>query len=275
MGSRNEPHEAPAIQTFASELTAWRTDAALTKTALAETLGYTPQWISQVEAAKSVPSKEFAENLDTFYKTNGLFKRLQRRIIDTRHQAILPPGFAAYQEREAEATQIRVYQLTLVHGLLQTEDYIRAVVGHRQDPDTTERFVAERLKRQEILTRENPPHVWFTLDEAALRREVAPREVMREQLAHILSLEERPNIAIDIVPLSAGYYPGLAGSFTILSFTNTPDVVYGEMAGQGMLIQEPRIVAKFAVTYNSLRGDALRVEESRSLITIVMEEMST
>lgn len=272
MGSRNEPYEAPAIQAFATELTAWRTQAGLTKVALAETLGYTPQWISQIEAAKSIPSKTFAQNLDTFFKTNGVFERQWKRIIDTRHQGILPPGFAEYMEREVEASQARIYQLTLVHGLLQTEQYMRAIISRNQDPDTAERLVSERLKRQELLTRENPPHVWFTLDEAALRREVAERDVMREQLAHILSLQERPNISIDVVPVGAGYYPGLAGSFTILSFATTPDVVYGEMAGQGMLIQEPRIVAKFAVTYNSLRGDAFRIEESRALITKVMEE---
>lgn len=272
MGSRSEPHEAPAIQTFACEMAEWRSQAGLTKTALAEVLGYTPQWISQVETAKSIPSKDFAENLDTFFKTNGLFHRLWKRIIDTRHQAILPPGFAEYMEREAESSQVRTFELTLVHGLLQTENYIRAVVGCKQDPDTAERLVAERLERQKILTRENPPNVWFTLDEATLRREVAERDVMREQLAHILSMEERPNISIDIVPLAARYYPGLTGSFTILSFTNSSDLVYGEIAGQGMVIQDPRIVSKFAVRYNSLRGDALRVEESRTLITNVIEE---
>lgn len=249
-----------------------RSQAGLTKTALAGALGYTPQWISQVEAAKSIPSRDFAENLDTFFKTNGLFHRLWKRIIDTLHQAILPPGFPEYQDREAEASQVRTFELTLVHGLLQTENYIRAVVGHNQDPDTAECLVAERLERQNVLTREDPPNVWFTLDESTLRREVAERDVMGEQLAHILSMGGRPNISIDIVPLTAKYYPGLTGSFTILSFTNSPDLVYGEIAGQGMLIQEPQIVSKFAVRYNSLRGDALRVEESRTLITKVMEE---
>ncbi|WP_067802464.1 helix-turn-helix domain-containing protein [Actinomadura formosensis] len=272
MGTRSEPYEAPAIQTFAVELTAWRTEAGLTQTALAETLGYTPQWISQLESAKSIPSKTFAENLDTFFKTNGLFQRLWKRIIDTRHQAIIPPGFTAYMEREAEASQARIYQLMPIHGLLQTESYIRTVVGHDQDPDTADRLVAERLKRQEILTRENAPHVWFTLDEAALRRAIVGPDVMREQLAHILTMAEHPNISVDVVPMSQGYYPGLTGSFTILSFSNAPDVAYTESAGQGMLIQDPRIVGTFAVMYNSLRGDALRVGESRSLITSVMEE---
>ncbi|MFB4305203.1 helix-turn-helix domain-containing protein [Actinomadura sp. GTD37] len=272
MGTRSEPYEAPAIQTFATELTEWRTQASLTQTALAETLGYTPQWISQIESAKSIPSKEFAENLDTFFKTNGLFHRLWKRIIDTRHQAILPPGFTEYTEREAEASLVRIYQLTLVHGLLQTENYIRSVVGHEQDPDTAEQLVAERLKRQEILTRENAPNAWFTLDEAALRRDIAGPDIMREQLAHLLALAERPNISIDVVPMSTGYYPGLTGSFTTLGFADAPDVVYGEIAGQGMLITDPRTVASFAVRYNSLRGDALRVEESRTLIKSVMEE---
>ncbi|WP_165966736.1 helix-turn-helix transcriptional regulator [Actinomadura sp. 7K507] len=250
----------------------WRSQAGLSKTALAETLGYTPQWISQVEAAKSIPSKEFAENLDTYFKTNGLFHRLWKRIIDTRYQAVLPPGFPEFVEREVEASQLRNFELTLIYGLLQTENYIRAVVGHKQDPDTADRLVAERLKRQEVLTRENAPNAWFTLDESALRRDIAGPDVMREQLQHILTLGERSNISIDVVPLTARYYPGLTGSFTILSFLNAPDVVYGEIAGQGMLIQDPRTVARFAVRYNSLRGDALRVEESRNLIKNVLEE---
>lgn len=272
MGSRNEPYESPAIQAFASELTEWRSQAGLTKAALAEALGYTPQWISQIEAGKNSPSKEFSENLDTFFKTNGAFKRQWKRITDTRHLAILPPGFTEYQEREVEASQLRNFELTLIYGLLQTENYIRAVVGHEQDPDTTDRLVAERLKRQEVLTCENAPDAWFTLDESALRRVIAGPDVMREQLAHLLALGERSNISIDVVPLSAKYYRGLAGGFTILSFSNAPDVAYGEIAGQGMLLTEPRIVAGFAVRYNSLRGDALRVEESRTLIKSVMEE---
>ncbi|MDL4818304.1 helix-turn-helix domain-containing protein [Actinomadura opuntiae] len=272
MGSRNEPYEAPAIQAFASELTAWREMAGLSKAELAETLGYTPQWIGQVEAAKSIPSKEFAQNLDTHFTTNGVFERQQKRIIETRHKAILPPGFTEYQEREAEANQIRTFELTLIHGLLQTESYMRAVVGHKQEADTAERLVAERLKRQELLMRESAPNVWFTLDEQTLRRAVADEDIMRDQLAHILELGERSNISIDVVPQDARYYPGLAGSFTILGFSNAPDVVYGEIAGQGMLIQDPRIVAGFAVRYNSLRGYALRVEESRTLIKSVMEE---
>ncbi|MGH2554166.1 MAG: helix-turn-helix domain-containing protein [Actinomycetota bacterium] len=272
MGSRSEPYEAPAIQTFASELTEWRTQKDLTKTALAETLGYTPQWISSIEAAKSLPSKEFAQNLDTFFKTNGAFERQWKRIQNTRHLAILPPGFSEYLDREAEASQARIFRLTLIHGLLQTESYIRTVVGHDRDPEAAESLVADRVQRQEILTRENAPRLWFTLDEAALRRAITGPDIMREQLAHLLAMAERPNIAIDVVPMNQGYYEGLAGSFTILSFPKGPDVVYTESAGQGILIQDPRIVADFAVTYNSLRGDALRVEDSLTLIKSVMEE---
>jgi transcriptional regulator with XRE-family HTH domain len=275
MGSRNEPYEAPAIQTFASELTAWRTDANLTKTALAEILGYTPQWISQIEAAKSVPSKEFAENLDTFFTTNGLFKRLQKRIIDTRHQAILPPGFAAYQEREAEASQIRAFDALLFHGLLQAESYMRAVVGRNQRAEAVDQLVSDRLGRQKILASDNPPDAWFTIDETLLRRMVGGPDVMRDQLRHLLAMQERPNIWIDVVPQDTGYYAGLGGSFTILGFARSQAVAYIESAGQGILLQEAQTVANCEVRYNSVRGDALRVGESRDLIASVMEEIST
>src|SRR5437868_7286589 len=271
MGSRSEPYEAPAIQAFASELAAWRSVPGLNQTELAETLGYTPQWISQLESAKSIPSKEFAENVDTYFKTNGVFTRQWQRIIETRHLSILPPGFAEYVERETETTQIRSFEISMIIGLLQTENYMRAVISHNQNPDTAESLVTKRLKRQEILSRKDAPNAWFTLDEAALRRVVAAPEIMHEQMVHILTLEERPNISIDVIPQCTQYYPGLTGGFTILSFTDAPDAVYGEIAGQGMLIQDPRIVAGFGVRYNSLRGYALRVAESRALITRVME----
>ncbi|TDD87529.1 helix-turn-helix domain-containing protein [Actinomadura rubrisoli] len=271
MGSRSEPYEAPAIRAFASELTAWRSAAGLNKTEFAEALGYTPQWISQVEAAKSIPSKEFAENLDTFFKTNGVFVRQWERIIDTRHQAILPPGFAEYLELETEASQLRGFDLTLVRGPLQTEGYMRSILSHNRDPETGAQLVSERLARREILTRKDPPSAWFTLDESVLRREVAGRDIMHEQLAHILTLGERSNIEIDVVPQRPEYYPGYIGSFILLSFPKAPDVAYTEAAGQEMLIQDPGAVARFAVLYNSVRGHALPLGESRALIESIME----
>ena len=273
MPARTEPYDAPAIVTFAEELTVWREAAELNKKQLADALGYADSYVGQVERCKNIPSPEFAEALDTFFKTNRLFKRLWKRIIDTRHLAVLPPGFTQFLDREAEATQVRAFNLALINGLLQTENYARAVVGANQQPDIVDQLVSDRLKRQTILTREDPLHAWFTVDEVALRKMIGGPDVMCEQLEHLLTISERPNVWLDVVPQDAGYYPGLGGDFIILGFPNAPDIAYIEAGGHGMVIQEPRAVAHCSVQHNLLRGDALRVEESLALIRSLMKEI--
>ena len=88
MVAQKEPHESPAVRAFAAELEAWR--GKMTKAELAESLGYTPQFVGQVEAGRNLPSKAFAEDLDTFFNTNGLFVRLWTLIDETRYLAVLP-----------------------------------------------------------------------------------------------------------------------------------------------------------------------------------------
>jgi DNA-binding XRE family transcriptional regulator len=94
MVAQREPYEFPAIRAFATELAAWR--GTMSKVELAETLGYTPQLIGQLEAGKNIPSKKFAEDTDTLFKTNGLFVRLWKLVTDTRHLSLLPPGFPRF-----------------------------------------------------------------------------------------------------------------------------------------------------------------------------------
>ncbi|MFC5749239.1 helix-turn-helix domain-containing protein, partial [Actinomadura rugatobispora] len=113
MPARPEPYDAPAITTFATELEAWRTAAGLTKTALAQALGCTDAYVGQVELCKNLPSQEFAQDLDTYFKTNGLFHRLWKRIEETRHLSTLPPGFPQYLAYEANAETIRNVSPTL------------------------------------------------------------------------------------------------------------------------------------------------------------------
>jgi transcriptional regulator with XRE-family HTH domain len=150
MPAQRDPYTAPAIRAFANELEAWRTDAGLSKNEFAKALGYTPQLIGQIEGARNIPSKKFAEDVDTFFKTNGLFVRLWKLIKETRHIAALPPGYAIYEDLEKEATYARIYCALLINGLFQTEDYARAVIGAINHDDVDE-LVARRMKRQAIL----------------------------------------------------------------------------------------------------------------------------
>lgn len=272
MVAQRDPYESPAIQAFATELAAWRGDAGLTKTDLAERLGYTPQLISQLEARKNVPSKKFAEDLDTYFSTNGLYVRLWKLITDTRHLP-LPQGFSDFVDLEAHANAIRAFGLMLVTGMLQTEEYAREIMLTIQQPDMVDRFIAARMARQQILTRDNPPLLWVTLDERALRCRIGSAEVMRRQLEHLLQASERPNIMIEIVPHGAGAYAGLEGDVALLSFAERTDVAYTEVAGHGHIVESPADVAEFHIRYDMIRGYALPVTDSRKLIESIRESL--
>jgi transcriptional regulator with XRE-family HTH domain len=271
MVAQRDPYDVPAIRAFAAEMEAWRTGAGLSKVELAEALGYTPQLIGQLEAGKNIPSKKFAEDTDTYFTTNGLFVRLWKLITETRHLAALPPGFPEFVEREARANAIRVFSLVLVTGLLQTEEYAREILLTIQQPDVVDQFVASRMERQAIFTREKPPRLWATLDERVLRCTVGGPDVMRGQLKHLLDASRRPNVMIEVVPQSAGAYTGLGGDLFLLSLDDEPDVAYTEAAGHGQVIDDSAGVADFHVRYDLIRGHALPVAESRRLIESVLE----
>ncbi|GAA2606626.1 helix-turn-helix transcriptional regulator [Actinomadura fulvescens] len=272
MPAVSEPHDAPAIVTFARELTAWREQAGLSKKQLAEALGFTDSYVGQVELCKNIPSEEFAEALNTYFKTNGLFVRLRQRILETRHAVAPPPGFNQYLEREQEARYIRVFSALLVNGLFQTKDYASAMMG-TVDEFTANEFVTRRMERQAILTRENPPQVLLTLDESVLHRVIGSRDVHRAQLEALLEASERPNITIDVVPQNTGYYPGLAGSFTLLGFNDGTQAVYIETQGTGQFIEQPSRIPDYLVQYDLIKTHAYHLNGTRTLISSKLESL--
>lgn len=265
------PAENPARVFFGAELRRNRNEADLTGKQLADALGCTPQWISIMESGRKV-SEQSAHDLDTYFKTDGHFHRLWKLAYDFELTTSLPPGFAEYAERETEASTIRVYSAVLLTGLFQTEDYARTVMTSMEVSVTSD-LIDKRMKRKDIFTRDKPPRVWLTLDEAILRRNVGTSEVMRNQLAFLLEVSEWPNVMLDVVPHSVGYYAGLGGSFTLLGFEDGRSVAYTESAGVGMLIEQPNRVATFGIRYDMLRGYALPVRESRALLQTAMEDL--
>jgi transcriptional regulator with XRE-family HTH domain len=146
---------------------------------------------------------------------------------------VLPQWFRAYVDLEAVATLIRAYEGQLVPGLLQTEDYMRAVIGGaylNDAPEEVEHRVALRVTRQTLLERADGPRLWAVVDEAALRRPVGGPEVMRGQLERLIEATKLPNVTLQILPLTAGAHPAMVGAFSILRFADDelPDVVYLE-----------------------------------------------
>ncbi|MFD5032043.1 helix-turn-helix domain-containing protein [Streptomyces sp. NPDC058220] len=261
-----DPSASP-LDYFGAELRRLREAANLNQKQLGAIIYCTGSLIGQIETARKVPTRPFAERVDAALGTGGALSRLVPLVLRSQ----LPPWFQQYAEMEARASYISAFQAQLVYGLLQTEGYARAVIG-ALTTDKLEERVAARMERQRILQRESPPLTWVVLSEAVLYQEIGGRGVMRDQLAHLLSLRDAEWIQIQMLPFSAGAHAGLMGSFNVLRFDDDPDIAYTEGYETGHPSANPQDVKTRSLRYDHLQAAALSVEESADLIARVMEE---
>ncbi|MEU5250595.1 helix-turn-helix domain-containing protein [Streptomyces longwoodensis] len=261
-----DPSASP-LDYFGYELRRKREAAGMRLADLGSVIFCTGSLVGQIETAKKVPTREFAERADAALMTDGFFSRLVGLVLRSQ----LPTWFQAFADMEGRAAYISTYQCQLVYGLLQTPDYAAALltVEHR---DRVEEMVAARMERQRILEREQAPALWVILDESVLYRMVGDREVMRGQLAHLLSFRHNPWVHLQVLPYSVGAHTGMMGSFTVLRFDDHPDIHYSESYDQGHMTANPQVIRERSVGYARLQATALSPEESADLIARVMEE---
>lgn len=181
-----DPTASP-LDYYGWELRRQREAHGLKQGQLGEIIFCTGSLIGQIETTKKVPTRDFSERVDAALGTDGLFSRLIGLVLRSQ----LPTWFQPYAEMEARATYISTYQAQLVYGLLQTEEYARAVLGVENHKQVDE-MVAARMERQRVLERDQPPALWVVLSEAALLLEIGGRDVMRRQLAHLLRFQDDP-----------------------------------------------------------------------------------
>ncbi|GII80232.1 transcriptional regulator [Sphaerisporangium rufum] len=185
------------------------------------------------------------------------------------------PGF------EAEATQVRAYEIAFVPGLLQTAGYANAIFRAGQvlrDAETEcARLVESRLARQAILDRDDPPQLWAVIDEAALRKLVGGVRVMAEQLGRIIEMAKRPNITIQVLPDSAGAHVAMACGFVILDFPHEmdPSLVYLETPTDSLFLERPEEVQAYTLIHNHVVAAALSTEDSISFMTDLIDRLSS
>ncbi|MGW3518723.1 helix-turn-helix domain-containing protein [Streptomyces hydrogenans] len=261
-----DPSASP-LDYYGYELRRLREEAGLSQSQLGDILFCTGSLVGQIETARKVPTREFSERVDAALMTGGLFSRLVGLVLKSQ----LPSWFRPYAEMEAKATYIYSFQAQVVDGLLQTENYARAVLSVRFESDL-DGLVAARIERQRILQGVQPPLLWVVMSEAALRQETGGREVMREQLAHLLEMQEHEWVKIQMLPFEVGAHAGQPGSFNLLRFSDDPDLVYTEDFVQGHMTVDSAAFKQGSLRYDHLRAAALSVEDSSALITRVMEE---
>ncbi|WP_406281238.1 helix-turn-helix domain-containing protein [Embleya sp. NBC_00896] len=173
---------------------------------------------------------------------------------------------------EATASSVRNFQPLLIPGLLQTEDYLTAIIESHHIQDTPEQVaarVAVRTARQEVLTRaQNPLSLWVVVHEAAVRHVVGGREVMRAQIQHIREWAAVPNVTVQVLPFAAGAHAGMHGPFAIVSFPALAalDVVYIENLTSSLYVEEPEQVQTYTGGFDHLRAAALAPKESLAFL---------
>jgi transcriptional regulator with XRE-family HTH domain len=193
-----------------------------------------------------------------------------------KYQGILTPAFSQYLGYESAASAILGFQPLAVPGLLQTDDYTRAVLEASRIDKIDER-ISLRARRQELLERDDCPDLIYILDEAALHRWIGGPAVMRCQLRQLKNIIEHSKISLRIVPFSAGAHAGITGSFTILEFSDwDEDVLYLETAGGNFTSREDQeLVAKYRDNFEQLKAMSLEGESAANLIEDVIHGFSS
>ncbi|MGW3204974.1 helix-turn-helix domain-containing protein [Streptomyces sp. NPDC001135] len=196
-----------------------------------------------------------------------------------RFHDILPGWFSMHVSLEGAASLIRSYEPHFVPGLLQTEDYARAVLKSgavgQTSPDDIERHVALRMRRQQLLTRTDAPRLWAVMDETALRRPVGGPEVMRTQIDKLLEATKLPHVTLQVVPFASGPHPGTYGPFVLFRFAvpELPDMVYSEYLTGAVYLDGRAEVATHLEVMDRMAAQAATAQRTKEILRDLRKEL--
>jgi transcriptional regulator with XRE-family HTH domain len=194
-----------------------------------------------------------------------------------RYGDALPDWFKVAVGLEESASLIRAYEPQVVPGLLQTEPYVRAITAASfpsASEEDSERRVALRLTRQDLLKRPAPPEYWVVLEETVLRRPIGGRKVMRGQLEYLIDAAARPNITIQVLPFSAGWHPAMYGMFWIYRFPDNamPDVVYSEALTSATYLNKPEETTQYTEALGRMAAQAATPDQTITILREILKE---
>ncbi|GAA0948500.1 helix-turn-helix transcriptional regulator [Actinocorallia libanotica] len=259
----------PLIRAFGAVVRAYREAAALSRAKLADALGCSPQWIEKIETGARPPSEATALDLDTYFKTPGVFHTMWKELKRAGKTAELPPGFPGFMVLEAKARVMNIFENMTITGLFQIPDYAYEILSPGRGQEAVEEVLQTRMERQKILERKSPPEIVLVLDETILHRPIGTPEMRRKQLEHLASLAGHPNITIQIVPKKTGSYAGIMGAFTLMEFDDGPNITYTESHVDGQIIDHHEKVMRYNIRFSLIRGAAMSADDSLNLIRTI------
>ena len=195
-----------------------------------------------------------------------------------KYQEAVPDWFQVFVGLEEAAQLIREYEVQFVPGLLQTEDYARAVVLQGTpglDPQEVERRVALRMGRQQVLKKENPPRLWAIVDEAALRRPMGGRDVLVAQIERLMDAVSEPNVTLQVMPFRYGGHAAEGGAFMLMRFpeADLPDMVYMEYLTGALYLDKPDEVERYAAVMERLSVAGTSPDRTREILASMLKEV--
>lgn len=275
------------LRRLANELKMLRAEAELTREQVQERTGVNPGTLWRIESGQARPH---GGTLEALFELYGVAEPRRAELIELTKGArnpgwlrpykdVIPQGYAAYMSFESDAKAAHNYESLFIPGLLQTEEYARATLldSLPMVSDEIESHVRTRMERQAILTRKrqgrDPLEFWAVVDEAALRRGVGGRTVMRAQLGQLLDLSERPNITVQVIPFDRGAHPGMSGAFMRLKFgAVAPDIVCVESLAGDIFLESEAEIDRYGLIFDHLRAMALSPRDTSALVATLMNE---
>ncbi|MDH2393441.1 helix-turn-helix transcriptional regulator [Streptomyces sp. HNM0663] len=269
---KRRPKNASAMKLVGALVARFREAAGLTQRELAERVRLHVETISSIEVGRRALKPDLARLMDRILDTKGA---LETAVDNLPEVDLYPTRMEQFIDLEREAIAISWYENQVLPGLLQTENYARAVFRCRvpayNDEVLSERL-AERLARQDILRRKVPPAISFIISETVVRDRIGGDEVYAETLRHLRSCADLPFITLQILPLGLCAHAGLNGPFIILETPDDHHVAYAETQRGIQLVAEPDKVGALTRKYAMLRTQALNLEQTKNLLDQLLGE---
>lgn len=259
------------VRTVGRQIKLWRERAGLTQAELGAAIGYGEDLVSSVERGRRIPRPEFLAKADEALGAGGILAAFTDDVARARY----PKKVRDLARLEAEAVELGAYSNHNIQGLLQTEDYMRALFRMRRpllDEDTIERHVAARVGRQQIFDRWPAPTLSFVQEEVTLRRPLGGRSLLRGQLQHLLELGALRNVEIQVMPTCLEDHAGMGGQLLLLEPRNGPKVAHVEVQQCSRVITDRAYVQTLEAGYGIIRAQALTPRESLTFIKELLDD---
>ncbi|MEU8840722.1 helix-turn-helix transcriptional regulator [Streptomyces roseus] len=266
-----EDESGAVVAAVGRQLKMWREAAGFDRSAFAERMGYGADLTRKIESGIRIPRPEYLDKADAVLGADGKIAAMKVDVEKARY----PKKVRDLAKLESEAVEIGSYDNVVVTGLLQTEEYARALFGLRRpgfSEDEVERLVAARLARQRLIQRYPAPLLTVVQEEAVLRRPVGGKMVMRSQLEHLLQIGRLRTVEIQVMPTAVEEHAGLGSSFTVMRLKGGATVGHNEAQLASRLISEPKEVQTLDMRYGMIRAQALTPRESLTFIEKVLGE---